>query len=196
MCESHIIYQLCGHVKVKVIVQCADMIDRLIASHPKGNFSTHQCSDQSDDLHIFPDICDKCKENGVVAEYLDRPGGKVEVLQAWRKDNQKQSYQEQESAVRDDKNGDESQGFNDTDSAETLSIVSFSESANESCAETLSPIEPSSVSSMTSSQTSHEAKGSDLSGLKARVAGLTARTDRLLSQIRAHKTSLTRRTDI
>ncbi|EHY51793.1 hypothetical protein HRR83_008405 [Exophiala dermatitidis] len=196
MCESHIIYQLCGHVKVKVIVQCADMIDRLIASHPKGSFSTHQCGSQSDDLHIFPDICDTCKQNGVVAEYIDRPGGKVEVLQAWRKEDQKQSAQEQKSAARDDTNGNESQGSNDADSGETLSIISFSESADESCAETLSPVEPSSVSSVTSSQTSHEAKSSDLSGLKARVAGLTARTDRLLLQIRAHKTTSTRRTNI
>ncbi|EXJ96497.1 hypothetical protein A1O1_01623 [Capronia coronata CBS 617.96] len=149
------------------------MIDRLIASSTQLRISHHLCDDLSENLHIFPDICEPCKRNGVIASWIDQqPGGKFEVLRAWKEEHRQPSNID---------------ALDETDSAERLSVVSFSDSADSSTAESASPPTSSSDRNMAIGVTSDEMEKSDLTILKARVAGLTTRTDRLLARIRARK---------
>ncbi|KAK6381023.1 hypothetical protein LTS17_005224 [Exophiala oligosperma] len=59
MCESHHIYHLCGHVKIRTTVQCAEIIEKLVASK---------------------------SQTGVIGDVMEQqPGVKVELLQSWRR---------------------------------------------------------------------------------------------------------------
>lgn len=185
MCESHIIYHLCGHVKITTIVQCADMVDRLIASRVEVKSTHHLCDDLSDNIHIFPDICKLCQQSGVVADWIDQqPGGKFQVLRAWKNDNKHPQQPSGAPAGDPQKTND---GAGKDDATESLSPITLSNSEENSSGSSTNPSISSSAQSVASSATLEDGKASDLSSIKARVAGLTTRTDRLLAKIRARK---------
>jgi len=115
MCETHIVYNLCGHVRIKTVVQCAEMIDALLASILQATCSQRLCAnsaghetDNAENIHIFPDICDKCTRNGVVGILMrEQPSVKIDLIRAWKKDThlkkqnqgQSQDQKEMESAA-------------------------------------------------------------------------------------------------
>ncbi|EXJ78945.1 hypothetical protein A1O3_08445 [Capronia epimyces CBS 606.96] len=196
MCESHTIHHICGHAKFKTLVQCADMIDRLVASHLLVSCSHHLCDDIGDNPHIFPDICDSCKRSAVIADWIDQqPGGKFEVLRAWRRQNRPQSNSSEEPEAAHVDHGADMHEM-EMEAAETLSEVPVSDcldisaSVSVSTADSASPSPPapSSVQSAWCSAPSDHAKTAEPRNLKKRLASLTTRADRLIARIRAKET--------
>lgn len=165
MCESHTFYHLCGHVKIRMTVQCAEMIDRLIASDLQKTCTHMLCGDVSDNTHIFPHVCDRCQQDGVIGDWMEQPGVKYEVLKAWKKENSRPPA-DNEKRPRG--------GEDDLTELETLEPIAISDKA--------SLLGTGSPSSSTSSGSTTE-----LISLKNRVASLKTRTERLLTKIRAQK---------
>ena len=195
MCESQTIFYLCGHVKLKTIVQCAETIERLIKSGLSIASTRQVCEDNViDNVHIFPSICDKCKATGVIGEVMEIPGMKVEVLRAWRAAKGKSSLPTMSGALA----GDDQPVKGDDDNSDEIKELGTSEpiapdgDARASTSASMSTARFSSPISHTSSKTSHGTP--DLSQIKTRVAALRCRTQRLLTRtriltkIRAHKT--------
>ncbi len=60
MCQSHTLYHLCGHVKIKTVVQCAEMVEILVAS-ATSSFDHRLCADASFDSLFFPKVCGGCR---------------------------------------------------------------------------------------------------------------------------------------
>ena len=179
MCESHTIYHLCGHVKIRTIVQCADLIDKLIASESAIACSHQVCEDNvSDDIHVFPDICDTCKTTGVGGDVMEVPGVMLEVLRAWRLRNKSTS-----AAAGADMEDNEPVEIKEL---ETLESISLSEDADTSTLESTSALESARRRSLASSSTSN-GMTPELSQIKTRVAALVSRTERLLTRVRAQK---------
>ncbi|KIW96543.1 uncharacterized protein Z519_01934 [Cladophialophora bantiana CBS 173.52] len=90
MCESCTIYHLCGHVKITTIVQCANIVDKLLTSNLPITITHQVCEDGvNENLHVFPDICEKCKTTAVVGDFMEQPGVKLEVVQSWAHGNRK-----------------------------------------------------------------------------------------------------------
>ncbi|KAJ9601874.1 hypothetical protein H2200_013623 [Cladophialophora chaetospira] len=173
MRESHITYHLCGHVKTKTIVQCADIIDNLIASGQPITRSHQVCEDDvSENVHIFPDICDKCKKTGVIGDFMEVPGVKYEVFKAWE-------AKRKETLTKKDSESDE---IKDLETLESIPIPEDATPTSEIGTTVASPSQVSQASSTTLNKTTP-----DLGQLKTRVAALRTRTDRLLTKIRAQK---------
>src|SRR4051812_3588776 len=100
MCESHTINNLCGHIKIKTIIQCAQMTELLLefalsnkkaemngemlkCSEPKDtpDCTNWLCAEVIDTSHVFPDLCDKCKTSGVVGDWMEKERGlKLQVF--------------------------------------------------------------------------------------------------------------------
>ncbi|KAK5448020.1 hypothetical protein LTS15_009044 [Exophiala xenobiotica] len=176
MCESHIIYQLCGHVKIKTIVQCADTTEKMVASKSQISYPHQLCADVSDNSHIFPDICDKCQQNGVIGGVLKQlPGMKLEILQGWKKQHNSAAASESRSDAtrdsRDAENDSESEKIEEIEQLETLEVLRVSDVAS------------------TGQTAAARERAPDLGSINNRIAALKDRTERLLSRIRVHKTS-------
>ncbi|KIW62117.1 hypothetical protein PV05_02164 [Exophiala xenobiotica] len=189
MCESHIIYQLCGHVKIKTIVQCADVIEKVIASKLQASCPHQLCADVSDNIHIFPDICDKCQQNGVIGGIMEQQSGmKLKILQSWKK----QHNFDAASASRSDGAKESLAAANDSEfekieQLETLGVLRVAGIASMETSDSGSLVTTSTPETVASSQTACEGT-TDLSSIKTRIAALKDRTERLLSRVRVHKT--------
>jgi hypothetical protein len=172
MCESHTVYHLCGHVKIKTIVQCAKIIDQLISSGQPitCNHQVCDCS-VSENVHIFPDICDKCKQTGVIGDFMEIPGVKVDALRGWMA---KRNMALEESSSEDETS-------RAAEDLETLEYIPLPNAPTTSPASTT--IRPDSTEAKEDSKSSTP----DLRQIKTRVAALRARTEGLLIMIRAHK---------
>lgn len=192
MCESHTIYHLCGHVKVKTLVQCADIIDQLIASKMQVTSSHQLCADVNDNIHIFPDICVKCEENGVIGEFLNQdPGRKLEILRDWKKQNKPdhKSKSTLESPIGDSTSTARDGENKDIDQLETLEVLTVADIPSSSISSPQTGNLSSSSSPKTaSSSTTSISSSPDLQSIKARVSALKDRTERLLTKARAHRT--------
>ncbi|EXJ61271.1 uncharacterized protein A1O5_11828 [Cladophialophora psammophila CBS 110553] len=185
MCESRTIYHLCGHAKIKTIVQCAHMVDKLLTSNLLIT-STHQvCEDiVNDNLHVFPDICEKCKATGVIGDFMEQPGVKLELVKAWAHGNRKHPSPEFEARVSAGNNEvvekqNESDGIIELQTHETISPI---ENASISTSLPDSATTRSQASSSTTNRTAP-----DLAQIQMRVVALSTRTERLLSKIRGQK---------
>ncbi|KAI1621257.1 hypothetical protein EDD37DRAFT_109599 [Exophiala viscosa] len=192
MCESHTIYHLCGHVKVKTLVQCAEMIEKLIASKMQVTCSHQLCADVSDNIHIFPDICVKCEENGVIGEFLNQdPSRKLEILRDWKKQNKLDHESKSTlgaSAEKPSATATDSDSNDDVDKLETLEVLTVADITSSLTTETESERLPSSTSPETvASSVTSVGGSSDLKAIKTRVTALRDCTERLLSKIRAQK---------
>jgi len=175
MCESHTVYQLCGHIKIKTIVQCADMIDKLMASNLQTTCSHRLCDDVSDNIHIFPDVCDKCKANGVVGGLLDQqPHLKLDILRDWKRQSGSEPTPSASEKI------DQEWDSNEVDNLEVCDVESISFPTSASTPRTSSP------KSVATSATSDGA-APDLASLKKRIARLKTRTEHLLSKLQPHQ---------
>jgi len=179
MCESHTVYQLCGHIKIKTIVQCADIIDQLVAANLQVTCSRRLCDDVSDNVHIFPDVCEKCRENGVIGGLLDQqPHLKLDILQEWKKEL------ESGPKTRTSKRRDHECDSNETDNLEVCDMESSSTSTPMSASTSIAS-SPKSVATTATSQ----GAAPTLASLKKRVAVLRARTEQLLSKLHPQESS-------
>lgn len=186
MCESHIFYHLCGHVKIKTIIQCADNIEKLIASGQPINCNHQVCGDNvSDNVHIFPDICDKCKDNGIIGDVMNVPGMKVELIQAWDRGKAFEAQQRKSRSspsVESVKKDSESDEIKASETLEEISIPGHVNTASESVIVCSASSPESRASSVTSTHST-----ADLHQIKSRITALRTRTERLLMKIRAQK---------
>jgi hypothetical protein len=189
MCESHTIFHLCGHVNVKTIVQCADIIDKLLASGTPIACNHQVCQDDvSDNIHVFPDICRNCMATGVVGDVMDVPGVKLEVMKAWESQRKRMpatggnNNSTNNVNVVDDEDGEADK----IRECETFDSISLPEDASSS-ATRRAGASSSSTPATSSTPTSTSTSTPDLSQIKARLVALRTRTDRLLIKIRAQK---------
>ncbi|OCT46462.1 hypothetical protein CLCR_02128 [Cladophialophora carrionii] len=189
MCESHTIFHLCGHVNVKTIVQCADIIDKLLVSGTSIASNHQVCQDDvSDNVHVFPDICTRCRATGVIGDVMDAPGVKLEVMKAW------ESQRKRISAIGNNKNNDtvdtEDGEADKIRECENLERISLKDNVSASAVDRAGAFSSSTpATSSVSGSTCREpspASTPDLSQIKARVMALRARTERLVMKIRAH----------
>lgn len=210
MCESHTINHLCGHIKIKTIVQCAEMTEMLLESstlnkkaglngersrlsEPKETPKcTHQlCAEVVDTLHIFPDLCDQCKRAGVVGDWMEKERGlKLQILRSW-KSKRRETTQSPwgEAQLWTGSNADNAtEGYrDDSDKLECDAIPSIS---NGTTTTSMVHSPDSSARSIPSSVTSASTAPS-FHDLKARVQRLRARTDQLIAKIRVQRAART-----
>ncbi|KIW72671.1 hypothetical protein PV04_00849 [Phialophora macrospora] len=194
MCESHTIFHLCGHVNVKTIVQCADIIDKLLASGTSIACNHQVCQDNvSDNVHVFPDICHNCMATGVIGDVMDVPGVKLEVMKAWESQRKRTPAT---SGNNNNNNNDNNINAVDEDDGEadkireyeTLESISLPEDASTSGTGHAGGSDSSTLATCSAStSTSTSTPTPDLSQIKARLMALRTRTDRLLIKIRAQK---------
>jgi hypothetical protein len=100
MCIKYRFYHLCGHTHRITTFPCTHTPtliklhplpeDKVESSSPGSTCHPFIClSDQADSLEetrLFPTLCAKCEQLGVVSEWLHRtPGGRFEVIRAWNK---------------------------------------------------------------------------------------------------------------
>lgn len=210
MCESHTINHLCGHIKIKTIIQCAEMTEILLESSIsnkkaglKGERSqflepketpkcTHQlCAEVVDTLHIFPDLCDQCKRGGVVGDWMEKERGlKLEVLRSWRSKRRERTQSPSGEAQQwTGSNADNAtEGYReDSEELECDAIPSIS---NGTTTTSMAQSPDSSARSIPSSVTSASTAPS-FHDLKARVQRLRARTDQLIAKIRVQRAART-----
>ena len=182
MCKSHTIYHLCGHPKIKTLVQCAEMIEKLMASDLPLPGSRLLCDDVNDNPHVFPAICPRCQKNGVIGEWMQQqPGAKVNALRAWKA--QAPTDAQRDSAIDFPTSSDsgESDRVSDLETSErvpALENASSSTSAATTVASTSSTVGQKSAASL-------KGETGDLGAIKARISVLKARTERLLTKIQA-----------
>ncbi|KEF51923.1 uncharacterized protein A1O9_11912, partial [Exophiala aquamarina CBS 119918] len=206
MCQSHTIHNLCGHTKIKTIVQCAEMTERLLkgalenqrtlingrvvdfADFNEKTKCTHQLFvDVSDTLHIFPDMCDQCKSSGVVGNWMEQdPGAKLQIFRSWRL-KRRAAVHAAPHEVQSNANGTRDEACKDIEDneSETLQFIAPPNVSGESTIGSKSPSSQSSqarVQSVASSVTKDSTTPS-LHDVKTRVDRLRARADHLIAKI-------------
>jgi hypothetical protein len=187
MCHSHTIYNLCGHINLKTIVQCADQVDKLLRSGQAA--LTHgvcENTDVTDKSHVFPDICRKCKQVGVIAEALEGAEKKVEVLREWNELHKAKGQEIPAIVVTADDDSDKIKDLETLDLVE-VEDTSVQHSSSESTLMTREEPESASTKNHTSSMTSHGPAPNLEELIKTRLVALRSRTKRLLAKIRASK---------
>lgn len=206
MCESHTVHNLCGHIKIKTIVQCPEMTELLLKgalenkkTHINGQVvdfaefnektrCTHQlCAEVSDNSHIFPDMCDKCKSSGVVGNWMEQErGAKLQVFRSWRL-KRRAAVHAAPHKVQSNSNGVQQETAKEVEDkeSENLEFVAAPSVSEESTMDSNSQSPQSAqdrTQSIASSATSNSTTPS-LHGIKTRVERLRARTDYLIAKI-------------
>ncbi|OAP62519.1 hypothetical protein AYL99_04724 [Fonsecaea erecta] len=164
------------------------MVDKILASN-LANAKTHPvCGDSvSDNLHVFPAICEGCKKIGVIGDFMELPGAKLELVKAWAHGKRKPSRPEQDTGSAD--GNDEGIGKEDGPS-ETIKLppdkgilLEGKSRTSTTCASTIPE------TSNTNRDTSLTANGPapDLAQIKLRVTALKTRTERSLAKMRGQR---------
>jgi hypothetical protein len=185
MCETHTFYNLCGHVNFKAIVQCADMTENLLKSKANSTCNDRLCSNVEDDPHVVPDVCEECKalSKKIGGDTIfDMPAAKIDILQAWRKEHRPASKTDSarsgSGGISDHKDPDSDDET--INAIPTSAVISTSSSAS-------NPDTPASSTDSRPSSTTSNRSELDMRDIKDRVAALLARTERLITRIRAQK---------
>ena len=180
MCESHIFYLLCGHVKIKTVIQCTDITEKLVGPGELTAGNHQVCEEVSDNIYIFPDICDKCKSTGEIGNHMEVSGMKLEALRAWKSQNAT-------DASTGSSNLDQSEQESDDIAAlEAFESISLTESTSTRIPESGSSKGAPSPKRW-AAPSSSKSSTADLMQIKTRVAALLERTERLLAKIRVQK---------
>ncbi|KAK5026227.1 hypothetical protein LTS07_007752 [Exophiala sideris] len=148
------------------------MIEKLIASKMQVTCSHQLCADVSNNIHIFPDICVKCEENGVIGDFLNQePSRKLEILRGWKKQNRSDNGSKSDlapsaqgpPAVATDEE-------NDVEKLEILEVLSVADIASTSKTGSESESLPTTSSPETMASSVTSVGGSpDLKSIKARI---------------------------
>jgi hypothetical protein len=100
MCIKYRFYHLCGHTHRITTFPCTYTPtpiklhplpeDKVESSSPASACRPLIClsdlADSSEETRLFPTLCTKCEQVGVISEWLHRtPGGRFEVIRAWNK---------------------------------------------------------------------------------------------------------------
>ncbi|KAK7885835.1 hypothetical protein LTR67_010187 [Exophiala xenobiotica] len=166
----------------------------MVASKSQISYPHQLCADVSDNSHIFPDICDKCQQNGVIGGVMEQqPGMKLEILQSWKKQHNSAAASESRSdAARNSRVAENDSESEKIEQLETLEVLRVSDVASTEPSDSGSLVTTSTLETLASSQTAAaRERAPDLSSINNRIAALKDRTERLLSRIRVHKTSRT-----
>jgi hypothetical protein len=98
MCVTFRFYHLCGHIHRISTFPCTYNPTPL-KPHPLPSEGRHPASpgsayrplvclsdlaDSPEEIRLFPTLCKKCEQVGIISEWLGRtPGSRVEVIRAW-----------------------------------------------------------------------------------------------------------------
>ncbi|RVX73419.1 hypothetical protein B0A52_03061 [Exophiala mesophila] len=139
--------------------------------------TSHELCDESpNNIHVFPNVCDKCKEsnNYVIAEYIAKvPGAKFDLVRAWKEQSRRRKSES--SSVATNANSSTSSIQSDNSA---LAGGNGSTSASESSSSSSASIKTSSVGA------------SDLTEVKVRLCQLKGRVEQLLAKLPAQKMSM------
>ena len=196
MCITFRFYHLCGHIHRVTTFPCTythtqpnlqpRQKDEPPYSSP-GSFYRPRLTCLSDpteppeETRLFPTLCAKCEQVGVICEWLDRtPGGRFDVIRAWNQTDKPQPHKlptlESEIAELESFDGVGSDGA-------TASLYSD---------ETVAPDMQSSTTLVGSpprteaSSRSHRTR-TDISSLRERMAALTARLKERMAHLRQER---------
>lgn len=102
MCVTYRFYHLCGHTHRITTFPCRytpfalkmypSLEDGILSPLPVSGPAHHRpicvfdAVDSTEEVRLFPTLCAKCEQVGVISEWLNRtPGGRFEVIRAWNK---------------------------------------------------------------------------------------------------------------
>lgn len=100
MCITYRFYHLCGHTHRIITFPCTYTPkpiklhplpeDKVESSSPGSAYRPLIClsdpADSPEETRLFPTLCAKCEQVGVIGEWLHcTPGGRFEVIRAWNK---------------------------------------------------------------------------------------------------------------
>jgi hypothetical protein len=196
MCIKYRFYHLCGHTHRITTIPCTYTStpiklhplpeDKVESSSPGSTYRPFTClSDPADSLEetrLFPTLCAKCEQLGVVSEWLHRtPGGRFEVIRAWNKTHRpelrKQPTLESEIA--------ELESFNH-EASETSSDAIAAESDKTAVADKRSPtaLDDSPLRIKITSGSMAGKAGIDITSLQERVVTLKSRVWACVADLR------------
>ena len=100
MCTTFCFYHLCGHTHSITTFPCTYTPtplkshplpeDEVLFPSPGSIYRPQDClldsADSPEEIRLFPTLCARCEQVGVISEWLDRtPGGRFDVIRAWNK---------------------------------------------------------------------------------------------------------------
>ncbi|OAL21885.1 hypothetical protein AYO20_11286 [Fonsecaea nubica] len=150
------------------------MVDKILAGNVTTNI--HQICDNhiNDNLHVFPDICEKCKSTGVIGDFMEHPGVKLEVVRAWVQGKRNRSTLDQDTEA--------SAGHDEADRSQTDHDIVCKDNRSIPTTCTTAMSDTPTMRSRASSSTTNES-APDLTQIKLQVAALRVRTERLLTKM-------------
>jgi hypothetical protein len=187
MCTTYRFYHLCGHTHRITTIPCTytppplklpPLPEDEVVSPPPG--LAHRplltCpSDPADspkEIRLFPTLCAKCDQVGLISEWLNRtPGGRSEVIRAWNKTHRPELHT-LESEIA------EPESFDSDTATAVSSNRAVSAVAEQQAASTLVDSPP--ACAKPASRT-----GTDLSSLRERMAVLKSRIQGRIAEGRA-----------
>jgi hypothetical protein len=138
MCVKYRFYHLCGHMHRITTFPCTHTPtlitlhplpkDKVESSSPGSTYrpftSLSDPADSLEETRLFPTLCAKCEQLGVISEWLHRtPGGRFEVIRAWNKTHRpelrRQPTPESEMAELESSNHEASESSSDAIAAES-----------------------------------------------------------------------------
>ncbi|OQU99496.1 hypothetical protein CLAIMM_05123 [Cladophialophora immunda] len=130
----------------------------------------------------------QCKTTGVIGDFMELPGAKLEIVKAWaqgKRETPKPDPDAELSAGNDEGVREEEESI-ETSRFQTEKANMLDDNASISTTGITSIADTSTARSRASSSTTNEAVP-DLAQLKLRVAALRTRTERLLSKVRGRR---------
>ena len=100
MCITYRFYHLCGHIhRTSTLPRTYILNPVALSLIPEDKISSTQASDNpkadctitAEEIRLFPTLCTKCEQAGVISEWLSQtPGGRFEVIRAWNRAHRRQ----------------------------------------------------------------------------------------------------------
>lgn len=196
MCIKYRFYHLCGHTHRITTIPCTHAPtpiklhplpeDKVESSSPGSTCRPFMClsglADSPEENRLFPTLCAKCEQLGVISEWLHRtPGGRFEVIKAWNKTHRpelrKQPTLESESAELECFNHETSETSSDAIAAESdkTSVTHKQSSTTLDDSPLRIKITPGSITGKA---------GIDISSLQERVVALKSRVWARIADLR------------
>lgn len=97
MCRVFTFHHLCGHIHSTRVLPCpsptpytsaSPACHALLAPDPGSRIlaPSPSCADTTQNPHLYPTLCDSCKEIGVISEWFEKtPGARFEAIMEWRR---------------------------------------------------------------------------------------------------------------
>jgi len=196
MCITYRFYYLCGHTHRITTFPCTYtpkpiklhplLEDKVESSSPGSAYRSLIClsdpADSPEETRLFPTLCTKCEQVGVISEWLQcTPGGRFEVIRAWNKTHRpelrKQPTFNSEITELESFNHEAGETDSDARAAESdkMAVADKQSSAT---------LDDSSLCVKTTSASRTGKAGIDISSLQERMVALKSRVQARIADLR------------